>query len=302
MRISKARVFLVDLSYAKTCEQYRNAAQQKYQTVLKRNIFREWKVFFEDTNVEKMKTAFEARLRKELEDLTFKFSKEIETLSNRVNDYKKENDELTFQRIGMQENLKKAFMRGVCALNFEAMSILGPNEQNAEIATADAATPTRTQKTMNLEATFSNNALVNMIPSVVSVTETPGRGLNTSLNDRDYTYGGLVHQNVMKDLNKVTDAVLRKDVSPLESPKKEVILLDNPKPVDTKNNRWKAAPVYGVDKENASPFRNYQTVEVNQKPSISQNIALPTNNILKREGIADSRRTDPEIRGSSSTA
>jgi centrosomal protein POC5 len=28
----------------------------------------------------------------------------------------------------MQENLKKAFMRGVCALNFEAMNILNPND------------------------------------------------------------------------------------------------------------------------------------------------------------------------------
>lgn len=30
----------------------------------------------------------------------------------------------------MQENLKKAFMRGVCALNFEAMNILNPDDQN----------------------------------------------------------------------------------------------------------------------------------------------------------------------------
>jgi centrosomal protein POC5 len=28
----------------------------------------------------------------------------------------------------MQENLKKVFMRSVCALNFEAMSILDPSE------------------------------------------------------------------------------------------------------------------------------------------------------------------------------
>ena len=27
----------------------------------------------------------------------------------------------------MQDNLKKAFMRSVCALNFEAMNILDPN-------------------------------------------------------------------------------------------------------------------------------------------------------------------------------
>lgn len=34
----------------------------------------------------------------------------------------------------MQENLKKVFMRSVCALNFEAMSILDPAEQqNAQV-------------------------------------------------------------------------------------------------------------------------------------------------------------------------
>jgi len=31
----------------------------------------------------------------------------------------------------MQENLKKVFMRSVCALNFEAMSILDPAEQSS---------------------------------------------------------------------------------------------------------------------------------------------------------------------------
>jgi hypothetical protein len=34
----------------------------------------------------------------------------------------------------MQENLKKAFMRGVCALNFEAMNILDPNGDDPMLA------------------------------------------------------------------------------------------------------------------------------------------------------------------------
>ena len=33
----------------------------------------------------------------------------------------------------MQENLNKAFMRGVCALNFEAMSILNPNDISKQL-------------------------------------------------------------------------------------------------------------------------------------------------------------------------
>lgn len=32
----------------------------------------------------------------------------------------------------MSENLKKAFMRGVCALNFEAMNVLQGSQQNSE--------------------------------------------------------------------------------------------------------------------------------------------------------------------------
>jgi hypothetical protein len=33
---------------------------------------------------------------------------------------------MSHERAHMQEGLKKAFMRGVCALNFEAMNILTP--------------------------------------------------------------------------------------------------------------------------------------------------------------------------------
>lgn len=36
----------------------------------------------------------------------------------------------------MQENLKKAFMRSVCALNFEAMNILDPNGKDLSQAQA----------------------------------------------------------------------------------------------------------------------------------------------------------------------
>jgi centrosomal protein POC5 len=37
-------------------------------------------------------------------------------------------EENNSSKTNMQENLKKAFMRGVCALNFEAMNILQPSE------------------------------------------------------------------------------------------------------------------------------------------------------------------------------
>ncbi len=50
----------------------------------------------------------------------------------------------------MQENLKKAFMRGVCALNFEAMNILNPG---------DAGYQTQIEKEMEKQVMLAMNGI-----------------------------------------------------------------------------------------------------------------------------------------------
>ena len=50
----------------------------------------------------------------------------------------------------MQEGLKKAFMRGVCALNFEAMNILTPQGQEAQIAQIEQEMMQNMQQKNNL--------------------------------------------------------------------------------------------------------------------------------------------------------
>ena len=41
------------------------------------------------------------------------------------------------EKAHMQESLKKAFMRGVCALNFEAMGILGTQSQEQQLSSIE---------------------------------------------------------------------------------------------------------------------------------------------------------------------
>lgn len=65
----------------------------------------------------------------ETSELTVKFNKENELLVRKLQETQKNLDEINISKEEMQENLKRAFMRGVCALNFEAMSILQEKKQ-----------------------------------------------------------------------------------------------------------------------------------------------------------------------------
>ena len=56
--------------------------------------------------------------------MVIKFNKENELLSRKLQETQRNLDEINVSKEEMQENLKRAFMRGVCALNFEAMNIL----------------------------------------------------------------------------------------------------------------------------------------------------------------------------------
>jgi len=82
-----------------------------------------WKEYHIDLRVEKIKGDHEDLLNRELSELAAKYNKEIDMLTKRLEETQFQLDEASANTADMQENLKKAFMRGVCALNFEAMNV-----------------------------------------------------------------------------------------------------------------------------------------------------------------------------------
>ena len=68
-------------------------------------------------------------MKLELQHICAQYNKEIESLREKLNEANVIVENEHRNKSMMQENLKKAFMRGVCALNFEAMHILNPNDQ-----------------------------------------------------------------------------------------------------------------------------------------------------------------------------
>lgn len=68
-------------------------------------------------------------MKLELQSISASYQKEIDTLRGRLAEAEKQLHVNNRNKHMMQENLKKVFMRSVCALNFEAMSILDPADQ-----------------------------------------------------------------------------------------------------------------------------------------------------------------------------
>lgn len=69
------------------------------------------------------------RLKEEMNIISAQYSKEIDTLRRQLTEARDSIDAYERTRMMTQESLKKAFMKGVCAMNMEAMTILNPNEQ-----------------------------------------------------------------------------------------------------------------------------------------------------------------------------
>ena len=84
------------------------------------------------------------------------------------------------QKVSMQENLKKAFMRSVCALNFEAMDILDPNAK-------DSLSQSQAQQTqINLIEQEMNKQLN------LAVQQTPSHNTNQMLGNERLQSSNLV--------------------------------------------------------------------------------------------------------------
>jgi hypothetical protein len=95
---------------------------------LKKKAFQGWGKQYKEWKLIKNKDDFEKAVKSELQHIAAQYNKEIESLRDRLRDATGIVDQENRSKTMMQENLKKAFMRGVCALNFEAMNILNPND------------------------------------------------------------------------------------------------------------------------------------------------------------------------------
>lgn len=81
-------------------------------------------IVWRDNHKECHKEKQRETLERELEQVSNKYQKQIQTLRERLSEATLRIDDYERNKHQLQDNLKKAFMKGVCAMNFEAMNAL----------------------------------------------------------------------------------------------------------------------------------------------------------------------------------
>ncbi|KAM5192991.1 centrosomal protein POC5 isoform 2-T2 [Mantella aurantiaca] len=107
-------------------------ADKHYRKVLLKNSWRTWHSAIEINWKEKVEQACRARAEEVCVQLSNDYEAKVAQLTGSIEDAKAEVQRLLVERDHFEGTMKKAFMRGVCALNMEAMSMFQGREINMD--------------------------------------------------------------------------------------------------------------------------------------------------------------------------
>jgi hypothetical protein len=191
------------------------------QRAISRRVFRSWKGHWSEYHQEKLKEKFDLTIQEERKALSIQYGKEIQLLQERLETANRELNQEAKAKVIIQENLKKAFMRGVCALNFEAMNILQPGQS------PDDPAP-QTDYITGLDA-------------LVGSAFQEASAISTDLKAEE----------VIQSSGAILDDV------------------QNLPPAESKEDKWKPAPVFGARPQTAPPMKEAYPLHPSESESES---------------------------------
>ena len=121
---------------------------------LKRFIFDNLKRNWKEMKIYKIISLKEKECEDKLNEMAQYYGKEISDLRNKLSEVNMKNEQLLASRNLIQENLKKVVMRGVMAMNMEAMNVLDTNQVKADLVSNAAS---NIVNDINLTGNINNN-------------------------------------------------------------------------------------------------------------------------------------------------
>ncbi|XP_040277351.1 centrosomal protein POC5 isoform X1 [Bufo bufo] len=109
-------------------------ADRHYRRMLLKSMWRTWRSVMESNWKDKVEQACRARAEEVCVELSSNYESKVAQLSDALEEARAEVSRLHAERDQFEGSMKKAFMRGVCALNIEAMSMFQGREIRAEHA------------------------------------------------------------------------------------------------------------------------------------------------------------------------
>lgn len=123
-----------------------------------------WQAHHEHTKIKRIEAAKKKEADEYVEMISMKYQKEISTLQTKLSELTAEINASNQHKKDMQNQLKRAFMRGLCAMNLEAMDVLNPEDAirqgemvltKEELATLNSIEKKSSQNTNNQSQTSS---------------------------------------------------------------------------------------------------------------------------------------------------
>ncbi|CDW91294.1 UNKNOWN [Stylonychia lemnae] len=246
---------------------------EQYRENTKRKVFLGWEKQYKEWKIIKNRDDFEKAVKTELQQICAQYSKEIESLRQKLDEANGVVEQENKNKAMMSENLKKAFMRGVCALNFEAMNILNPNDVNYQsqiekemekqvmFAMNDISSNTNQQFNSQLQ---NQQQYPSMNQRVIETNRSPQQNINTQFQSRT------VDQSFQ---NSNSYQYSQSDINDQYQSERKFMQIDNNsdieyKKVETKDSQWKPAPIMG--REITQSINTQQFNQYNQQPQITQ--------------------------------
>ncbi|NXD81013.1 POC5 protein, partial [Halcyon senegalensis] len=119
----KFTVWRIQCAKAKQEEYVKKIADRQFRTALMKKVWAAWRSLSEEKRKQKVAKACQLRAEDVCIQLTNDYEAKIAELTATLEQTKAEILRLHSEREQYEDTMKKAFMRGVCALNMEAMTI-----------------------------------------------------------------------------------------------------------------------------------------------------------------------------------
>jgi len=211
-----------------------NFVRRHYTHRLARAVWQEWTRYTRSTVLKRQFKSLESKKDVERAAIIQDATLERERLGFCVKELTEKLEQETLAKKNIQENLKTVFMRGVCALNFEAMSLLD-NKPLEEIAAAPLAVSA--QASTHEMSAQELNTTHDFKESMLSDTR-GGRAVPTSPNPRGTSE---LHSHLSTPVSPPPPLEQSRKFEPHPLP---FVTYTQPKPV--KKTKWIDAPVKRV--------------------------------------------------------
>ncbi|OCU02409.1 hypothetical protein XELAEV_18008172mg [Xenopus laevis] len=142
----------LQLTEAREEDYARSLADRHYRNTLMKNAWKAWHSVIQSNWKDKIEQACRARAEEVCIELSNDYESKLTQLNSALGEARAEVQRLLAERGQFEGSMKKAFMRGVCALNMEAMSMFQGRESRMEYDPP----PRREERDPSPSVTFQN--------------------------------------------------------------------------------------------------------------------------------------------------